>query len=321
MTFKEFQEYIEAHILEGWKEDYKVELRKIRKNNGVELCGMFIRKEGDLTAPAIYLEDYYPWHLKGERTEKIIEKIRKAYDWMVPQLPSGQLNVSHFECVRDRIVYRLVNYEKNKEILEECPYLRLHDLALTFRWVAHSDEIGISTALITNKELDAWGVTMHDILLAAKDNTERLFPPCVMEIAEVFQKIAEKRAQSRMASGMRSIMESGMESFPEFTPDSDIEMYIMTNEQGVNGAGVILYDDYLKNFAREHDEDFYILPSSIHEMILVPAGNIDSPSGFFEMVRDVNETVVSLGDILSDSVYYYDRKENRIIPLKQEEYI
>ena len=198
--------------------------------------------------------------------------------------------------MRDRIVYRLVNYEKNKEILEDCPHLRLYDLALTFRWVAHSDDIGISTALVTNQELQVWGISMNELLLAARENTPRLFPVHMIDMDEM-------------------IAQAGI---PISLDESAIPMYIMTNEQEVNGASVLLYDNVLESFALEKKTDFYILPSSIHEVILVPSNKIDDPSALFTMVSDANNTVVALGDILSDSVYYYNRRKNQIVPVGKE---
>lgn len=169
-------------------------------------------------------------------------------------------NLEKFEYVRDRIVYRLVNYEKNKEILEDCPHLRLYDLALTFRWVAHSDDIGISTALVTNQELQVWGISMNELLLAARENTPRLFPVHMIDMDEM-------------------IAQAGI---PISLDESAIPMYIMTNEQEVNGASVLLYDNVLESFALEKKTDFYILPSSIHEVILVPSNKIDDPSALLQ---------------------------------------
>lgn len=81
-----------------------------------------------------------------------------------------------------------MNYKKNEEILEDCPYLKLYDLALTFRWVAHSDDIGISTALVTNQEMEAWGISMNELLLAARENTPRLFPAQMVDMDEMIQR-------------------------------------------------------------------------------------------------------------------------------------
>lgn len=296
MTFEAFQSYIKENVLKEWREDADIEMAVVRKNNGIELCGLYIRREEEQISPTIYLDEYYSYYLKGEALEEIITRIWEEYEWKISRVADYHFNLEKFEYVRDRIVYRLVNYEKNKEILEDCPHLRLYDLALTFRWVAHSDDIGISTALVTNQELQVWGISMNELLLAARENTPRLFPVHMIDMDEM-------------------IAQAGI---PISLDESAIPMYIMTNEQEVNGASVLLYDNVLESFALEKKTDFYILPSSIHEVILVPSNKIDDPSALFTMVSDANNTVVALGDILSDSVYYYNRRKNQIVPVGKE---
>lgn len=270
MTFDMFQEYIEEHILEGWKSDVELDVAMVTKNNGVQLRGLYIKSKEMNVSPAIYLDEYYSYYLKGESLEEIIRRIREEYEWKISRVADYHFKLEKFEYVKDRIIYRLVNYKKNEEILEDCPYLKLYDLALTFRWVAHSDDIGISTALVTNQEMD-----------------------------EMIQRAGVCMPMDRSA----------------------IPMYIMTNRQEVNGASVLLYDDVLQTFALKKKTDFYILPSSIHEVILVPSDRIDNPSDLFTMVEDANRTVVALGDILSDSVYYYNREKNQIVPVTEEKKI
>lgn len=299
MTFEIFQSYIKEHILEGWKNDVELEITTVRKNNGVQLCGLYIRSKDLNISPTIYLDEYYHYYLKGESLEEIIHRIREEYEWKIHRVAEYHFNLEKFEYVKERIIYRLVNYEKNEEILEDCPHLKLYDLALTFRWVAHSDDIGISTALVTNQEMIAWGISINELLLAARENTPRLFPAQMIDMDEMLHK-------------------AGM---PIPADDTAIPMYIMTNRQEVNGASVLLYDDVLQKFAVKKKTDFYILPSSIHEVILVPSDRIDDPSDLFTMVEDANQTVVALGDILSDSVYYYNRKKNQIVPVTEEKRI
>ena len=199
-------------------------------------------------------------------------------------------NLQEFENIRGRVIYRLVNYEKNKEILEDCPHIRLYDLAVTFRWVARIDDVGVSTSLITNKQVKEWGVSVNDLVLAARQNTPRLFPAQIIDMEEML---------------------AGMVSFILYP--SAIPMYILTNEQELNGASALLYGDILKDFANKKGADMYILPSSIHEVIMIPADRIDDPKKLSSMVHEANTTVVSTGDVLSDSVYYYDRKKDQIL--------
>ena len=166
----------------------ELDVAMVTKNNGVQLRGLYIKSKEMNVSPAIYLDEYYSYYLKGESLEEIIRRIREEYEWKISRVADYHFKLEKFEYVKDRIIYRLVNYKKNEEILEDCPYLKLYDLALTFRWVAHSDDIGISTALVTNQEMEAWGISMNELLLAARENTPRLFPAQMVDMDEMIQR-------------------------------------------------------------------------------------------------------------------------------------
>lgn len=291
MNFEEFMAWVKENITsKDWKETSQVQISVVKKNNGVSATGLFIRENGQDISPILYLDDYYIHYQNGELLENIIRNIRADYDKKVQMAAVKIPNLQEFENIRGRVIYRLVNYEKNKEILEDCPHRRLHDLAVTFRWVAHIDNDGVSTSLITNRQVKEWGVTISDLILTAQQNTPRLFPAKIIDMEEML---------------------AGMVSFILYP--SAIPMYILTNEQELNGASALLYGDILKDFANKKGADMYILPSSIHEVIMVPADRIDDPKGLSSMVHEANTTVVSTGDVLSDSVYYYDRKKDQIL--------
>lgn len=291
MNFEEFKAWVKENITsKDWKETSQVEISVVKKNNGVSKAGLSIREDEHDVRPLLYLDDYYIHYQNGELLENIIRNIRADYDKKVQMAAVKIPNLQEFENIRGRVIYRLVNYEKNKEILEDCPHIRLYDLAVTFRWVARIDDVGVSTSLITNKQVKEWGVSVNDLVLAARQNTPRLFPAKIIDMEE-------------MLAGMVSFI-----LYPNAIP-----MYILTNEQELNGASALLYGDILKDFANKKGSDMYILPSSIHEVIMVPADRIDDPKGLSSMVHEANTTVVSTGDVLSDSVYYYDRKKDQIL--------
>lgn len=240
--------------------------------------------------PAIYLEPYYEKFTSGDSLYSIVRELRESYEWSMTRMGSYEFDLTNYNYVKDKLIYRLVNYEKNKDMLKGCPHIRLEDLALTFRWLAHEDSIGISTALVTYQELELWDVTSEEILLDAQRNTRRLFPGKIMIFDELF---------SSYMGG-------------DYELDDYIPMYIVTNKQQINGACVILYDSFLKDFTSENPGNYYILPSSIHEMILVPADSVTNPENLQEIVQHANETVVNVDEYLSDSVYYYDREDDNI---------
>lgn len=291
MNFEEFMAWVKENITsKDWKKTSQIEISVVKKNNGVSATGLFIRENGQDVSPILYLDDYYIHYQNGELLENIIRNIRADYDEKVQMAAVKIPNLQEFENIRGRVIYRLVNYEKNKEILEDCPHIRLYDLAVTFRWVARIDDVGVSTSLITNKQVKEWGVSVNDLVLAARQNTPRLFPAQIIDMEEML---------------------AGMVSFILYP--SAIPMYILTNEQELNGASALLYGDILKDFANKKGADMYILPSSIHEVIMIPADRIDDPKKLSSMVHEANTTVVSTGDVLSDSVYYYDRKKDQIL--------
>lgn len=295
VSFEEFQSYIMDNILDGWLEDAEVRIQDTRKNNGVTYRGLYVREPGNQTAPSICLEDFYYAYQNGESLEEIIRSIRAEYCWAMERAEDYQTDIAHFEDVKDRIIFRLINYTKNEELSDYCPVIRLYDLLLTFRWIAHTDDIGLSTALITNKELEIWGISVPELLLAAQKNTCRIFPPCIIN--------------------MDTLLEQMGGTLPEL--NTGIDMYIMTNTQQINGATVLVYDNVVQEFAEELQDDLYLLPSSIHEIILVPASQIEKKEALFVMVREANRTIVSPGDVLSDGVYYFDRGKKRIAPVKK----
>ena len=297
MNFEEFKAWVKENITsKDWKETSQVEISVVKKNNGVSKAGLSIREDEHDVSPLLYLDDYYIHYQNGELLENIIRNIRADYDKKVHMAAVKIPNLQEFENIRGRVIYRLVNYEKNKEILEDCPHIRLYDLAVTFRWVARIDDVGVSTSLITNKQVKEWGVSVNDLVLAARQNTPRLFPAQIIDMEEML---------------------AGMVSFILYP--STIPMYILTNKQEVNGASALLYGDILKDFANKKGADMYILPSSIHEVIMVPADRINDPTKLLSIVHDANTTVISIGDVLSDSVYYYDRKKDQITEIVSDE--
>jgi hypothetical protein len=89
-------------------------------------------------------------------------------------------------------------------------------------------------------------------------------------------------------------------------------MYVISNRDKINGAACILYKDVLKDFAQTIESDLYILPSSIHETIVVPKTPATNPQDLSQIVKETNDNHVEREEILSYSVYEYKRKENNL---------
>ena len=132
MDKKTFNEKIKEIIEQNLTSEAKVHLQQVRKNNSVLLDGIIIQMPDSNVSPTIYLETFYEMYQRGMELESIAAKILAVY---YKGRPGKKLNLEffkEFEKVKERIVYRLINAEKNKELLKEIPHVLLEDLAICF---------------------------------------------------------------------------------------------------------------------------------------------------------------------------------------------
>ena len=291
LTFTEFVGYVRENIQKGWWEDRDLEIRKILKNNGVELTALLLTCEDAQISPTLYLEEFYEGYRESGRDDPDfwVGRIRKGFEeaeekmGMVPIPEFGS-----FESMRDRIVFRLIHYDRNRKFLDGCPHIRLHDLAITFRCMVSLNEDAVSSAAVTEDQMNYWGIGVKDLMEAAGQNTPRLLPGTIIPMGDYMME------------------NSG------FRPEGQEMLYIATNRQMVYGAAVILYEGFLDGFARDLGMDFYLLPSSVHEFLFVPDRGEFPEEELISMVGEVNEAVVSPEEVLSDSVYHFSREEGRL---------
>ena len=265
----------------------------IYKNNGVVLKGIKITKEGCLVSPTIYLENYYKRYELGESMNELVADIVTYYQYSENKQPMNVEKYSVFELVKDRIVYKLINYEKNKKLLEETPFIPFLDLAIVFYYICENSFQSQSTILIKNNHLHIWKQTKEIIFEIAVKNTPKLLKVSIKGMQSV---IKEMLVQEEFDANLIEQMEMNKQQE---------DMYVLTNQNGIFGAACILYHKVLESFSNKIRRDFYILPSSIHEVILVPKKEKMESSRLKKMVEEVNESEVLEEEILSNNVYYY----------------
>lgn len=291
-------------------EGYHVEISKVSKNNSVELDSLVVFK-GDINiAPHIYLMPYYESYLSGTRLEELVERLCSMYrHCSIPMLGD---NLFHdFELIKSYVVYRLVNYEKNKEILETVPHLRLLDLAITFHYMVRDDGETIGTIRITNEHISYWNVNKEQLLKLANSNTIRLLPSRIRSMEEVLREILDEFDGDELDLS-EPCDERVDNEFEIKRSNNEHQMYVLSNQKGIHGASCLLYPNGVKKLANYLNSDLYILPSSIHEVILVPWASNLSVEMLNSMVQDINQTQVPEEEILSNHIYYYSREKNKI---------
>ena len=286
-------------------EEYSAKIYKIIKNNSLELDSLVLLKEGKNFAPNIYLLPYFEAYLEGTNMTVLVERLCEIYQSCTAPVTEEKFNYT-FDEMKPYIIYRLVSYDKNTKLLEKIPHIKYLDLAITFHCLIHNKEDGIGTIRITNEHMETWKVSLQELKVLAVRNTKKRFPAVIRSMNDVINNMLSEEI------GEEEDFSKELINFNTHNNSEHHKMYILSNPKGINGATCLLYENVLKKFTEQLHSDLFVLPSSIHEVILVPYDNTISKEALTEMVIDVNRTQVAKDEVLSDRVYYYSRKNNTI---------
>ena len=296
MEYKEFVEYIKMNAGYIAGEGGNITINHVIKNNGCEMDGLVIMEKGKDIAPTIYLDSFYELYTNGENIKNIIRQIEVIYEQNKNNVTFDVNILKHFDTIKDKIVYKVVNYRSNDKLLEQVPHKRILDLAVVFYCLLDNEYGRSATALIYNNNLKNWNVTIDDVYKAAFKNTPDLLHSKISSMAALFEKCG--------------VNVDGEEvDLKDYVPS---DMYVLTNESKLNGAACILYENVLYDFAQKLGADLYILPSSVHEVILLPKLSMFEKDELVNMVKEVNTEGVAADEVLSDHVYEYNRTERLI---------
>ena len=275
MNYTEFMNAMLCEIRGQVDAQVRTELYTVTKNNGTRRTGILFKQEDSNLAPTIYLEEFYQKYLKGQQVPDLADSICSIYQEIRVKKTCDCQNLFDFNHVKEHIVYKLIRRDANEELLKQIPYEPFLDLAVVYYIQIDNTRFGSAAIQIRNEHLRYWRVEKEEIRRLAGKNTPRIYPTQIQKIVRF--------------------------------------MYVATNEQCSLGAAVMRYPDFREKVRGMIRGDFYILPSSIHEVILVPESFGLEPERMQEMVKEINQTGVAPEEVLSDSVYYFDGEEIRIV--------
>ena len=319
LTYKQFQIEIKEKLQDKLGEAYQVEINQILKNNSIELVAIIIKDEKNSISPNIYIEDYYDYYLDGIKTEDIAEFIIDSHFFYMKNCAEGiYIEDFKWENIKDGIFYRIINRDKNKKLLQDVPHLLYLDLAITFHYLVSEVPSGLSAVRITKSHMKEWGIKLKELRDAAIKNTPKLFPVSLRNMNEIILEMlnndwANQETNYDIYDPASKWPDDLLVELILSTGKEDNPMYVLTNSNGINGASCMLYREILHEFANELDSNLYLLPSSIHEVIIVKDDGYISKEDLVDMVVGVNELEVDAEDYLSNQVYYYNRHKDMII--------
>lgn len=289
-----------AKAISEQDENLIVEVSDVQKNNGLVLKGITIRTKDCNISPVIYTNAFYEHELS---TDEAVSKIMEIYNAHKDGMSNFDANiVQNFDAIKDKIVARVVNKSRNELIINSCPYAQFGDLIVTFViFVEQGEPLGGTASIkITNEMMNLWKVNLGQLIAAAYENTKKLLPLEVITMSEILKQMMEH------AGGLSPEMEAELAA-------PDHLMYVVSNTSRQFGAYFLTDREALIKVASEIKEDrFFILPSSIHEMIVIPESQVEDIDGLMAMVKEVNATQVAPDEVLTDNVYSFDAETEEL---------
>ncbi len=290
MNFKAFVDDIADMLQERMGDGYEIKVIRVTKNNDVELTGIAVTRQEDSIFPTIYLESLYEEYREGETLADLVDRIVNCYEEQSMALDLDMDFFRDYDRVKDRIFYKLVSFEKNRKFLRDAPYLRWHDLAIVFYYALEEDVAERASITIKRQHMLMWKQSAESLYRAAGRNTRRGMPELLISMQDLVMELT-------------GICVKEEEALP---------MYVLTNQEKRYGAAALLYSERIKGLAERLESDLLILPSSIHEVLLLPDDHSREYDTYRQMVEEVNRTQVEPEEVLSYGLYRYCRKNSEI---------
>lgn len=302
LTFEEFKQELlnnrEAYLPDNLSAA-EVSIEHVDKLNH-SYDALMVRIPGSNYAASVELDGFYERRKNAPETN-VFREFKAMLESMDLEQGKNLENAGNlladYSRVKENLFIRCSSADKNTSFLNSSPHTTLGDLAFTVH-VGLNWQEGTTpayTAVVSEDMLNSWGISKDTLFRDAINNSARRLPVMCKPLSDV----------------MMGFM--GMEVVERDEPDNGL--YVLSNEMGQYGASAIIYPGVLDEM-HGRIGDFYMLPSSVHEFLLLPEG-FDLPVEALEsMVRDVNRTVLNEEDFLSDCVYHYDGEEKVMEPVR-----
>ena len=305
MKYLDFCENVKLQLQELVEYGTCVRIQKVLKNNNVVRYAAIITEENSTISPSIYLENYYSDYINGQSLSCICHDILSMHEKYKNGIKFNIEDYFNYNYVKDKIYLKVINKAKNEEFLKNIPHREFFDLALVAYIALEEAQNGKGTITVNNRNLEIWNVTMDEVFDIAFTNVYKKMPPRLDRITSVMRQLLSERLCDEQDMEVKEEINRVIDLIEE---NNETSMYMLTNSIKLNGACYIVYDEYLREFANSINSDLYIIPSSIHELLLIPMDNGIDKKELENMVHEVNITELSPGEVLSDNVYEFYRE-------------
>lgn len=291
---KEFTKELIKTVNSLMGDGYRAEIHCIEKINTGKLHALIILNGENCVSPNFYIDGFYKDYRDGKATiDGIAKSIVNVYYNNSCIQAGGSIHkcLDDREWVEERLFLQLINTRKNRGLLKDSLYIDFKGLSLVLYIMAMDNGEGLCKIRVTKAMCQKFGWNEKETLHYALENTEKLFPYSVFPLYELLQKTI----------GSTDI------TIKEIPPVGN-GMMVLTNNRGISGAVAAFYPGVLKRVSEKLGKSLFLLPSSIHEFIMLEDNGIHNPADLENMVKEVNSSSVLPEELLSDNVYYYGCK-------------
>lgn len=282
--------------------DMKCEVMEQKKNNGVNQIGVSFRLPESHAAPVIGMECFYQQVQIGKPLEEIMQGIAEEVQnaMQINNYPAvGQ--IKDFEKVKENLSVRLVNTKANQQMLAELPHREIEDLSLIcVLRIPLGDDLAIRK--VDYDMIRRWNISEEELCQTALENAQEKQEPVLQRVTvSMFEQVSEKPSGENLL-------------YDQIEPEKLMSepVFILSNKEKLYGASVIAYPESLNKVSQVFPQGFYIIPSSIHEAMIIPKTEAEDTKYLGSLVRTVNTFAVEKSQVLSDRIYEYDKEHGKI---------
>lgn len=256
-------------------DDYTPKIEIVNKVNESKEALMLAPEDKGLcnALPMVYMDDMYEVFCENEDLEETLRIIANVFMNNIGRSFPGP-EAFHFEEMKDRVVMELINTERNQQLLETIPHLKVINMSVIYRIMMQSSEGGFDSILVNESIMEDMGLDRRELHRLALDNTKKLMQPMILDLSA--------------------------------------KAFMVSNQYQMFGSAAILFEDVMVEVSeRLGEKRFYVVPCSIHEFIAVPKEGTDLES-LIDMLAEGNQMFTREKDVLSNAIYEYDTETKEI---------
>ena len=311
MKYELFTEELTECIINMAEPGEEVTVRKILKNNDTAFDSVTVKQPGCNMTPTLYFQDLKRSFDEGMQMDELARSVLSFSRTGSGVWPAEDFDPGDYSYFRDKVMFRLVSSDRNRQYLRHRPHRGRLDLEIVYYYQCRIGKESMGTISIGDEDLNRWGISEEEIYRDALRNTPILNPPVICPITDLLNSFTDPDGMPDLGAPVRDAdPDEGVDiGLPVYEPDlygnAPVPLLVLTNESKYCGAACMLYEGLLRDLSDEIRSDLFIIPSSIHEVLLLPDEGEFSEEELSALVCEINAHFINPSEILSDHVYRF----------------